>query len=361
MRGYVHPLDYPCGLGHYLTREYVPVPYRPRPSTFHVEELVDWDRLGLDDRVGEYVVYRLVKSGLDTFTVLRRMSRWLGLPPSALIILGLKDRDASTTQYVFVKRSVLRSIPKAGSYPGFRYELYGFTHRRPRSTVLRGNRFRVVIRTGDPRGIEGLLRGIMDTITGRGLPAYYGYQRFGSVRFNSHLLGKYLLMNRLDLFLEELLHRLYPAEPRASLLSRIKGSYPGGLYYEHRVSRGGLRALRELYRRGRRLYTLLIDAYQSFLYNLLLNRVAVDRGWRGLDQDYPVPGCGGDLYRDLLSFEDVILPDGLPCWFRHGLFRPVDPCVKRREDGLELCFTLGRGFYASVVLREVFKHYYLIA
>jgi tRNA pseudouridine13 synthase len=346
---YLHPLDYPLGLKYYLTDESLPCTYTVTPETFIVEEIMDWDRLGFDESSGEYVVFRIVKSGLETIRAADLASRIIGVPKGNIVFMGLKDRDALATQYFFVKKSLVRRIPEEKALNGFTMEFYGYVARKPSRRYFIGNRF--TLRIPGCSSVE-LASQLMREISHSGLPSYYGYQRFGARRPNTHILGYYILAGRLDLFIDELAWRPYPSEPLGVIYRRLSRSIDRRLHYEHLALTKGIEWF---FTRYPGLKRLMIDAYQSYLYNLLLNKIIEEEGWAELDRDLPMPGCDPGYYEDRLK---VRIPNRrlMGCWSRRGLFRPSSTSIEKQEDCLVIGFILRSGFYASIIMRELFKN-----
>lgn len=352
---YVHPLDYVTGIKYCLTGMRLEAEYTPGPENFFVEEIIDWRRLGFSRSGGGYIVYMAVKRGIDTFRMIDCFSWDLGIPKSNIVFLGLKDRDATSRQYLFIKRSIVRNPPIEITGARYSARLIGYVQRKPSKTHLLGNRFKVIVDGSDK--IYATAKEIMSVIHVMGLPSYYGYQRFGARRPNTHLLGKYIVENRLDLFLEELLNRVYPGEHLESLMMRLRKKFTRRLFFEYQFIKEGVLELSGVLRRDRRLFMLLVDAYQSYLYNLLLSRIIEVDGWNGLNREYPVPACRSSrLYAEYLGVDtSPIARAGARCWWRKGIFYPRNIYVGRRNGAVILGFTLDRGMYASIVLRELFK------
>lgn len=358
MNTYFHPLDYAVGLKHYLTRDKVEATYRLSSETFFVEELVDFNKLGLNNEDGEYVVLKIVKRNIDTFSVLSDLSSKYGLPVENILYMGLKDRNSTSTQFFFIKSALVDRFGDL-EISGKNYETinYGYVLKKPRRRDLVGNRFKIILRDVNYK-VYDMMRSILKKIVENGLPSYYGYQRFGVTRFNTHLLGKYILIRRLDLFADELLKSIYPGEDLAIIQRRFRGDYGGSMVYEKILyrSRDPFRAISRLRRMLNELY---VDAYGSYLYNLLLNNVIDRSGWIGLDNNYPLIGCRDSLtyYRDIMLNEGIgeAMTGLFKCWYRYGLFKPINPVIDYQNRDVVLEFTLSRGLYASIVLRELFK------
>jgi len=353
---YLHPLDYVIGAKHYLTSEKLDVEYTVSPDNFYVEEIIDLNTLGFNNEKGEYTVYLLEKRNIDTLTAVRLIAKEMNIPFENLVVLGFKDRASTSRQYVFVKTTLVSDIDEITGR-SFKVKRLGFTRRKPRKGELQGNRFKILI--GDDReSTLHRLKQLMNQIIQHGLPSYYGYQRFGVSRFNTHLLGKYIVTGRFDLFVDEMLHGIYPLENPLNILLRINNIFPKTMYYENVVYRYKpyipQRFIRDLAR------DIYVDAYNSYLYNLLLNNIVESKGWSSLDDLYPTIGCveyfdeyyGEIAKRELISINRINL---FKCWFRNGLFKPKSIEIKHSDGSIILEFTLDKGFYASILLRELFK------
>lgn len=352
---YPHPLDYVVGLKYAVLDEKIPASYSMSPETFTVEELVDFTSLGFNKEQGEYIVLRVAKRDLETFKAVSIVSKILDIPRENLYYYGLKDKNAYTVSYLFVKSKLVdqRSLPIIRD--NLSVELYGFIRVKPRSIHFMGNRFKVYIEPSR-EDVIFKLKEIVKKLEDTGLPSYYGYQRFGTRRYNTHLLGKLIIQNREDLFSHYFLRALYPLEEIDATIDRLSRDYKR-LYYESiyvksRKPVSHIVALKEL-------GDLFIDAYASYLYNLLLNTIIEKEGFSHLDRKLPMPGCiwSFDLYGEILEHEELDQHSisKLPCFSRDGLFRPLNNAIYSERGFVIYDFTLKPGMYASIVLRELFK------
>ncbi|MEM4537826.1 MAG: tRNA pseudouridine(13) synthase TruD [Thermosphaera sp.] len=356
MTFYPHPIDYAVGLKHVLTHLKLDAEFEMTPDTFIVEEIVDFQSLGFSRDRGEYAVLKITKRSMDTLHVKRIIAGELGIPESNLIHLGLKDKESTSTQYFFVKRLLLTE--SRSELPGDRFKasLIGYTRFKPSRRFLIGNSFTILVegaRESDV-GRAGMILGLIEAL---GLPSYYGYQRFGVERPVTHLLGKYFLTRREDLFSRTLLRDFYPWEKPETISSRLTGRFPRRLFYERLYAKSpastGMSMVDES------LSHILIEAYSSYLFNLLLNKIIDECGWACLNRVLPTPGCkgAGALYYEILKTEGLtgFNVGELGCWWREGLFRPSGIGVSVDQGVLRIRFTLNPGLYASIVLRELFK------
>lgn len=353
---YLHPLDYVTGMKHYLTSTKLDLTYELTPHTFQVEELINWSSLDLNDSKGEYVVLEIRKSMVDTIQVVNTLAKKLNIPFENIVYLGLKDKWATATQFLFVKKQLFNpSVIEDIRNDKVNVEVKGFVSRKPRGRDLLGNRF--IVKLGSvSEALVTRIRELVELINEKGLPNYYGYQRFGVHRPNTHLIGLYTVSYRFNDLAWCLLRDTYYWEDPGVVLKRSSGCFDG-LIYEKIVStsRSVSKAVSEINRLTRGIY---VEAYVAYLFNMLLNKVIEFKGWTYLDELYPTVGCrdAADLYRDIIEF-DGLDPSRIPsktCWFRRGLFKPGIQ-IEKNGYSLNLSFTLSRGMYATVVLRELFK------
>ncbi len=358
---YPHPLDYMAGIKYCLTTDSLNIRFEINSENFYVEEIIDWDSIGFNSSNGLYHVFKILKKDIDTFKALEEFSKAASIPKNNIVFLGLKDKASSSIQYFFVRRELI-SDPKdierkLREHRRLKIQHIGYALKKPRKKHLLGNRFKIRLYGLSNKDLE-IINKMINIIIKKGLPSYYGYQRFGVKRFNTHLLGKYLLIKRIDLFIKEFLHGIYPTDTRQSVISRIR-SYFDNLFYE-RIIYNDKRVKASINMIISMTKNIFYDAYSAYLYNLLLNNIIENKGWHGIDRELPMPGCMEyfDLYKEIFINENIIdhvRNNVFKCWFRRGLFRPLN-IVFRRDNGFyELLFTLEKGFYASIILRELFK------
>lgn len=357
---YPHPLDYVTGLKYTVTDGKLPVEFELSSETFHVLELVDLNEAGFSAEKGEYAVLKLWKKDIEMFKAVEIVSRRLRIPASSIYFYGIKDKHACTESYLFIKSHLLDQSLLPLLAKNIRVELIGFIRSKPKRAMFKGNRFRVVIESTDPYRMASLLEEMVRTFSGTGLLGYYGYQRFGWKRYNSHILGKYMLLGREDMFAEEFLKTLYPTEDAESTLKRYLGVYANLAYerlYVKTTLSQGLEAI------AKKVRNVFIDAYYSYLFNLLINLVVEKEGLNALSaESLPMPGCHDNAryykyYERIARIEniDLSLLTSSNCFYRQGAFRPINNIVNLRSGHIIYEFVLRPGMYATVVLRELFK------
>jgi tRNA pseudouridine13 synthase len=157
------------------------------PEDFEVEELPAYAPSG----EGEHLFLWVEKRGRDTREVVRALAQALGLPEGEIGVAGMKDRHAVTRQLLSVPA---RAEPKlsAFSLEGVSV-LWARRHgNKLRTGHLKGNRFRLRL-----RGVKdvGAAREAFSLLVARGVPNYFGEQRFGRERDNADR-GKVLLLGQ---------------------------------------------------------------------------------------------------------------------------------------------------------------------
>ena len=147
---------------------------RASPEDFLVEEILGYDA----DGAGEHLLLWVEKRGANTDWVARELAKFAGVPQVAVGYAGLKDRHAVTRQ-TFSVQLAGRPDPDWSTFPHPEVKVLAATRhsRKLKRGALRGNRFVLVLRevSGDRARAESVLR----QIAARGVPNYYGEQRFG--------------------------------------------------------------------------------------------------------------------------------------------------------------------------------------
>ncbi len=145
------------------------------PSDFIVREQA---HLPVD--AGPHAVYRLDKCGLGTpEAVSEILSHW-NLPRNTLAYGGLKDRHATTSQYLTIFRGPRESLEQAG----FSLAYLGQSPRSMSAAEIICNRFQITLRslTAEQAGrLQRLAQADASGATRLAIPNYFDDQRFGSL------------------------------------------------------------------------------------------------------------------------------------------------------------------------------------
>lgn len=147
---------------------------RSTPEDFLVEEILGYEA----DGEGEHALLWVEKRGANTDWVARELARFAGVPPVAVGYAGLKDRHAVTRQ-AFSVQLAGKADPDWSAFPHADVKvLAAARHKRKlKRGALRGNRFVLVLRRVE--GDRARAEEVLGRIAARGVPNYFGEQRFG--------------------------------------------------------------------------------------------------------------------------------------------------------------------------------------
>lgn len=284
------------------------------PSDFQVSEITSDGRslevsgeseyttdITLNSGNKRFTAFTLVKKNLDTIFVAREIARALRISYNDVSWAGLKDNRAITAQEMCVFGDHKQSLEGLDLK---NVEIRNIHYRNHQIHVgeLWGNHFKIKIRHlgYDNQGnaipeihnmsqtqIKELIRKTTSELKKRGFPNFFGLQRFGSYRPNSHLMGKLIFQKRYKEALDEFLISTYPREHEGSKKIRKRlaeeGDYqdalryfPHSLRYERAIieklasnpqdKRGALKQIPDP------LLKLILSAYQSYLFNMAISK-----------------------------------------------------------------------------------------
>ena len=318
-----------------------PARLRMQPEDFVVEEQLGFAPSG----AGPHELLKVRKRNANTQWVARELARACGCRPMDVGYAGLKDRRSVAVQWFSVPRAPRAHADWAG-VGGAQFEvLEAHAHARklPRG-ALAGNRF--LIRARGVTAGESSLGQRLASIRERGVPNYFGPQRFGRDGANLERIGQDL-------------RRLKPPE-RGFVLSAARSlifnAVLGARVEDGSWARLGAGDLAILDGRGSHFP---VEAPDETLRERCASLEIHPTGplWgRG------APPCGGSV---LALEERVAAQHGAACALlaeagmdqeRRSLRLSVrDLCWRREgEDEVVLQFRLARGAYATAVLRELF-------
>lgn len=149
---------------------------RTRPSDFIVDEWLGFEPAG----TGEHDLLRIEKTDANTHWVAGRLAAHAGVRPVDVGYAGLKDRHAVTTQWFSVRRPNRDGTDWSGFEAGGVRVLETLRHdRKLRPASHAANAFRIALRGSGFAAMEKELQARAELIAARGVPNYFGPQRFG--------------------------------------------------------------------------------------------------------------------------------------------------------------------------------------
>jgi tRNA pseudouridine13 synthase len=159
-------------------RAYGPVTASARirsvPEDFRVEEVLGFEA----DGEGPHVMLTVEKREANTHWAAEQLARHAGIPGREVGYAGLKDRHAVTVQH-FTLNLDRKPEPDWSTLADSGIKvLKSMRHRRKLKTgALEGNRFRLVLR--DISEPTDTLAPRLEAVRSKGVPNYFGEQRFG--------------------------------------------------------------------------------------------------------------------------------------------------------------------------------------
>lgn len=397
----------------YLTPDVPPISgaIKRRYEDFVVEEIPAYEPCGS----GDHVFFTIEKTGLATMRAVNDIARALGVHTRDIGMAGLKDARAVTVQSLSVEHVAPEDVLPL-RIPRIRI-LSAVRHRNKlKIGHLRGNRFRIRLREFDADRL-GDLRHVIETLQSRGVPNYFGQQRFGS-RGDTWEIGRAVLRHDHKSAVDLMLGRPGPHDTGDVL--RARRLYDAGKYeqaakawpYGFRDNARACRAMAKSFGKHKRAFFAIdarlkkffVSAYQSYLFNRCLAE-RIDRIDQVMNGDLAYKHDNGAVFMvtdaaaeapRAAAFE--ISPTGpifgvrmtraegepgrieqaaldaegvTPDDFRavrgmkvHGARRPLrfrvsdmalDEGADKHGPFVELRFTLAAGCYATMILREVCK------
>jgi tRNA pseudouridine13 synthase len=254
---------------------------------FYVEEIPET----LPSGKGPNTWLLIEKVGRNTLDVVLDIAHILHISRKRMGFAGMKDKKAVTRQWICVSNIDPEEI----------LELEEKLHKvkiisiMPNEKKLRigqliGNKFRILIRDINDTGTATeTANNVFSQLLETGVPNYYGWQRFGFPRTNTHLVGRALIENDLKKTVDSYIGNPYNSEPdyiqNARMLydhGDLEGSYeemPSNMRYERMMLRTLLKEIKKKteldetsYKRAieslpKPLKRMFVHAYQSYLFN----------------------------------------------------------------------------------------------
>ncbi len=311
------------------------------PLDFQVDEILGFE----PDGAGQHVLVHIRKQNCNTEWVARRLEKIAGVRQSDIGYAGLKDRHAVTSQWFSVDLAG-RPEPdwtqiESEDIHVLRVACHG---RKLRRGTLSGNRF--VMRVREIRGNHTDIVARLEQVKIRGVPNYFGKQRFGSDnvgRAEAMFTGKQKVRDRH-------LRGLYLSAARAFLFNKILSRRVVDGTWDQPIDGDAMS----------------LDGSNSYFVVDNIDEATVGRAAaRDIHPTGPLWGRG-DIATRLTARElELATLDGDGIW-RDGLEK--FGCIQQRralrttasgldwklyDDALEVSFQLPAGSYATVLLREI--------
>ncbi|MBI5485186.1 MAG: tRNA pseudouridine(13) synthase TruD [Deltaproteobacteria bacterium] len=379
------------------------------PDDFIVEEIPSYLPCGS----GEHCYLTIEKSGITTLEAIRRIAAALKAPERDIGYAGMKDAVGVTRQTISVQR-ITPERAMGLNLEGIKILTAALHTNKLKLGHLKGNRFLIAVRNVVEQS-EAAIRSILEILKTRGVPNYFGLQRYGA-QGNSHLIGAAMLQRDWHGAVDALIGQpelVRDEEWQAAIAAYRQGDVNKSLQLFPRHCRNERDVLQRLASRPGefekafsvihpRMKKLYLSAVQSFLFDqVVAGRIehidelmtgdlackhvngacflvedAAEEIYRArafeISASGPMFGCkmkqpqgrpleieSAILGAAQIEMNDFDLPGGLRMeGERRPLRVPLESHSFRLEgDCLWIEFALPKGSYATSVLREIMKTY----
>ncbi|MCD4667770.1 MAG: tRNA pseudouridine(13) synthase TruD [Sulfurimonas sp.] len=157
--------------------------FKQSARDFVVEEIPLYEFSG----EGEHLVMFVRKKNLSTMEMVGIFARYLGIKNRDIGYAGLKDKHAMTKQYISINKQHEEALENF-EHEGIKILSKTYHNNKIRIGHLKGNRFYIKLQKVNPTSaikIDEALKNISDF----GMPNFFGYQRFGNDGDN-HIEGE---------------------------------------------------------------------------------------------------------------------------------------------------------------------------
>lgn len=351
-------------------------------------------------KTSNYLYLNLTKTNHDLHYAIRKIARFCRHSHKKISYAGIKDKRAITCQKISIYKPDIERI-KSFSAWGIKLSKPEWRKDGIKIGDLKGNAFTVTIREINLSEKETKKR-ITETFkqAKKGIPNYFGEQRFGGIRKVSHLVGKHLLKNEIKKAVLTYLTHYSEKESSEVKKARIyakKGElkkafdlFPKKYFYERAIishlkknPKDFAGAFSKIPKKIRYLFT---HAWQAYYFNeLIAMRTKKEIGLKPVEGEptkkgVPLillpgynskfsPGKIGKIEKELLkkhglTLENFKMKTLSECSCkgsrRKALFFPKKARIlkiKREKNNCtaKISFELEKGCYATSFIREIIK------
>jgi tRNA pseudouridine13 synthase len=250
---------------------------------FRVSEV--FEELGYEG--GRYLVLDVEKTNWDTHHLIREMARKLRISQKRFGWAGTKDKRAVTSQRISIMNLDESQLNKI-NLPDLKIRVLGRTNRAVGLGDLLGNSFHITIRDMSCPDPAARLAAVTSEIEKqRGVPNYFGVQRFGDIRPVTHKVGEAMVRGKIEEAVFIYLALPFPGEQPGTREAREKlwidrdihaalKEFPEYLHYElamlNFLAEHPCDYVHSFDILSINLKRLFVHAYQSYLFNRILSR-----------------------------------------------------------------------------------------
>ncbi|MCC7552457.1 tRNA pseudouridine(13) synthase TruD [Candidatus Micrarchaeota archaeon] len=275
------------------------------PEDFIVEEIMtDGTTLEIDkiiqieDKPGKFLYFVLQKKQWSTEGAIFRISNGLHAKTKRFNWAGTKDKQAVTTQLVSgfaINKKALQNLKLKDIHINGMWT----ENKKVNLGDLLGNKFKIKISDLEEKAEEKIQK-IHEKLNGK-FVNYFGEQRFGTIRQNTHIIGQHIISEEYNEAIMEFLtneegeHNEDARQARINLKESLNYSkaleeFPRYLRLERtmiewlsKYPNDYVGALRKI---PRGISLLFVHAFQSYLFNLELNERVKNKDFEAKEDEY---------------------------------------------------------------------------
>ncbi|WP_296794431.1 tRNA pseudouridine(13) synthase TruD [uncultured Methanobrevibacter sp.] len=266
---------------------------RNQYEDFYVEEIPEM----VPNGEGPNVWIWIEKLGRTTLDVVLDIARDLHIDRKRMGFAGMKDKKALTRQWICIANmDSEEQFKQVENLDIYKTDFLEITRGRKKLRMgqLKGNKFRILIRDlDDIEKSADVANEVLKELEVTGVPNYYGWQRFGKPRTNTHLVGEALIQNDLA----EAVRRYVgnPSEDESLENQKARQAYDDGdlekslelmgkgMRYEKMMVRQLIKDSKKgeltdksymnaIHALPKPLQRMFVHAYQSYLFNDVVSR-----------------------------------------------------------------------------------------
>ena len=322
---------------------------REKNEDFLVEEIPMYEPCG----EGTHLYINITKNGLTTLDVQKFISEKTGIKLNDIGFAGMKDKNAITTQTISILVETIKpeEIIEKIKDSEFKINWYRLHKNKLKPGHLRGNKFEIVI-SGIKIPIEEAFEKcekISEIIKEKGIPNYYGPQRFGINEDN--------IQKGLDI----IKGKYTPKSPwmKRFLVSAYQ-SYLCNIYLSERIKQNKFNTLikgdiAKKYDSGGMFEVIDLDTEQKRYENKEITFTAPIYGrkfWEATNESGEFEKQILENNTDMEKFSKIKNKGSR----REGRILIPDLEVEKLSDKIKLKFSLPKGSFATNIVREFTKN-----
>ncbi|MBE8539166.1 tRNA pseudouridine(13) synthase TruD [Geoglobus acetivorans] len=253
---------------------------KEREENFEVREIINIKT----GESGRYLIIKVRKKNWDTLNFVRVLSNILHISRKRIEFAGTKDKKALTVQYFSISKPDEKIVERLSGLKikDAEVEVVGFSDRPVKLGDLTGNEFRIVI---DDVDNTSRIDEIKEELQSKGIPNFFGLQRFGTMRLITHEVGRHIIRREYEAAFWTYVAK--PSDLEDDDLRKIREDLwnerdpatgirelPKFLVYERSLLQKLIETgseLKALLSLPKNLKLMFVHAYQSYLFNHLLS------------------------------------------------------------------------------------------